>query len=301
MLDIFHRYFTANKILGSLIDFVLPKLIKEFQSEFCRFADCGAGIGHTSLHYQKLLMQNLSFDIQNHALISCYEPLPENFVQLVKLSNNNSIFKLNQCAVSDFVGKSGFQIPNRCSVDNQYWINGTSYNGFLSDCVSNDHIIVDTIRLENEDCLPFHFVKLDLQGGELKAIKGLGNNLHDVKLLCVETQLLHSDSTIDFLNKSGFITFFDRLAFGFSQKIDKVPVDRLGELGIIIDENHHGEDFASYCLGHVREYSSLIDSNTLVLKKHVSDALSNLGVNYMQTDIIAFNKNIFSSVMRYFL
>jgi len=289
MLISLHCYFEHNKIPCSIIDLVLPKLIKEFQGEFCRFADCGAGVGHTALFYEKLLKNNLSDEIINKAIIECYEPLVENFKQLVILTGCRSIFKLHQTAVSNFVGSSNFIIPSRCKVDYFDWVVGTSFNGFLHDRSFNETILVNVIKLENENS--FDFLKLDLQGGEYKAINGLGTKLNDVKLLYVEHQLLHNDLSINYLNNAGFVMFFDKLQFSFNNTVDKIPVGALNDLGVIVEQNHHMKS-PSYCIGYFNSYHSLIDSDTMMLNQNTINGLREIGVNYMQTDVLAFNRRL---------
>lgn len=302
MLTLAHAYLDTGRFKGSLLPFVLSRLTADLDAEFCRFADCGAGIGHTSQAYASLLDKHLSDEAKADALLACFEPLPENFQQLQKNVTSQGFVKLHQEAVSNVAGSVDFYVPSRMGSGSTGWTEGTSYGGSLQKKSASERVTVDAVRLEDAYREPFDFVKLDLQGGELKAIQGLGNLLPLVKLLYVETQLLSRDTTTDYLNKNGFITLFDDIQFGLKAGTAAIPHGVLQSLGIRLTRTHlpTTSGFPLICWGHFAPDADLFDAATLSFKPAVVQKLLDAGVNYMQTDVLAINPSIFPQVLRYF-
>jgi len=79
MILALHNAFAAGRIKGSGLDYLLPVLTSKLQDRFCRFVDGGAGVGSTGKTYDRILTECLSEKNQQHAKITCYEPLEENF------------------------------------------------------------------------------------------------------------------------------------------------------------------------------------------------------------------------------
>lgn len=294
-----HQLFDSSSLTKNAIDFILPKLIKVFQKNFSVFADCGAGVGYTSGQYRDFLYQNLHESCISEAQVYCYEPLPENYSVIIKKLGGDSIFKLRNVAVSNDCSKAKFSVPCRMHGNASDWSEGTSYGGKLDNTVSSgDFIEVPTVRLEDEIDGCFDFIKLDLQGGEYKALVGLGQKISQVKLFQVEFQLLWDDMSADYLRQSGFITFFDRLQFGLNTNILEVPFKQLSEIGLVVDRVKVPDGYGIPLIfwGHFSKYNGIIDEVTLSLRSEKRDALKKIGVNYMQTDILSFNASIFPTV-----
>jgi len=55
--------YIKSRGLSDNINYILPKMIHFYQRDFCRFADCGAGVGCTSINYSNILKKNLSEDV----------------------------------------------------------------------------------------------------------------------------------------------------------------------------------------------------------------------------------------------
>jgi hypothetical protein len=184
------------------------------------------------------------------------------------------------------------------------WTQGTSYNGYISESTDgSEQIAVPTVRLQDEDTERFDFVKLDLQGGERKALLGLGPKLKHTKLLYVEHQLLENRGGVTLLRDRGFLLFFDKLQFGFSG--NAVPVSALERLGIATESiwTNFGNGGESVCFGHFSKTIDLIDPNALSLRSEIAEKLREIGAHYVQTDVLAVHPGVassfFDSVARY--
>jgi len=287
---------TGNR--ESLLDTLLPNAIREFGPEFSRFADCGAGVGETSVIYSALLEKHL-LETDNHNFsVVCFEPLPENIYQLKKASQKHAGISVRPVAVSNFNGKSTFSIPSRMSsVENEAWIPGTSFDGHLGQSGS-EAIEVDVIRLDEEDS--FDFLKLDLQGGELAALHGLGKKLREVKVAYAETQLLSKSDTVNFLRDNGFVCFFDRLQFGFHNSISWIALERLDALGLKISHFNLPAKFGIpfYCVGYFDSSKDPVDTDGN-LHANVLNDLTGIGLEYLQTDVLAINSAVASRLLKY--
>jgi hypothetical protein len=94
MLLSLHRAFADNRIPDHAIDFILPIITKNLSNEFCRFIDGGSYIGWCALKYSQILKSNLTSDAIADAVITCYEPLPQNFFALSKRLADINIINL---------------------------------------------------------------------------------------------------------------------------------------------------------------------------------------------------------------
>lgn len=287
-------YLSLAPLIARGLD-VLPELLQalatKLGSDFSVAADCGAGIGGTSTAFLQALKAGAT-----SPRVYCYEPLPENVAVLQTRLGDDSAFVVRPVAVSDEAGEARFSVPSRVPNDWGDWKAGTSYNGFLADPSQwHEQITVPTVRLADEGVDRFDFVKLDLQGGELKAIKGLADKLRYTKLLYVEAQLLEPAESVTFLRRHGFIILFDKIQFGITGR--KIDARRLASFGIILDHLHilpvgDGEVAA---FGYLAD-SGILDLNTLSIKASVVKELRELGLNYIQTDALAIHPNVASIV-----
>ena len=165
-----HPYFSrtirdGRVASGELLPHVLRSFASKFGKGFSIFADCGAGIGDTTLEYGEIIPPG--------GRIFSYEPLPENLRVLEKRLQVDERFCLRPVAVSDVNGEAHFSVPSRLQSNMGSWTEGTSYNGYLSESADgSEKIAVPTVRLQDEDPERFDVVKLDLQGGEHKALLG---------------------------------------------------------------------------------------------------------------------------------
>ena len=286
---------SRSELSSAFIDKTLPYFVRELGCEFSRFADCGAGVGSSAINYASILKEHLPKKC-NNAQVYCYEPLPENFAMLERRLGNNPIFSLKKVAVSDFTGQSNFHVPSRMK-GGDTWVAGTSYGGSLEEKAFGDNVVVPTVRLDQETNGSFDFIKVDLQGGELRALKGLGEKIKDVKLIYSETQLLKDSSeVVDFLQNNGFIVFYDLLQFGFKDPQAYVDVDSLKELGLCVSTLRvpTSDGFPLILWGHFDRAKGPKLNRSGQLEDDVKKFFVKAGLNYLQTDIIAVNVNNFN-------
>lgn len=292
MLLAFHNAFASSRVEGNAIDFILPAMTKKLQKDFRHYVDGGAGIGHTGLEYNRILESCLEDENKADARITCYEPLSENFTEMTKRLTDTQRFDLRKLAVSSANKPTKFIVPHRQTAESEAWGRGTSYNGFIDNGTPHsgyETIEVDMVRLEDNLNTAPDFVKLDLQGGELEAIKGLGNMLADVKVLYIETQLLGNEQACQYLADHGFMISFDKFQFGLLAKTTQVPIKQLRKLGIVIDRlfppNRTGMPLIIF--GYLEAGRDLFDGYSF--SQDTKDSLKKLGVEYFQTDAICIN------------
>lgn len=171
-----------------------------------RFCDIGANIGNHSSFFEKLGSTGWAF-----------QPSRKNFELLKK---NAPSFNLYNIALSDNVGVEKFvTYESSCGNSNllsnfnnktQNWGNGIEYEEVKVDMLDKFNIIAPT------------FIKIDVEGAELKVLNGSKNTLRKYKPnICIE---LHTDEN---LINSGFQytrkdvdTFFEKIGYQKKQSFD---------------------------------------------------------------------------------
>ena len=288
-----HNAFASGRIKGNALDTLLPRFVDAMQEDLCRFVDGGAGIGHTALAYQRILNDRLRPELRERARIHCYEPLEENFLEMSGRLGDGAEFVRRQCAVTNENGRMTFVVPSRLQGDSEQWGNGTSYNGFVlpEGGTSGQYETIDvaTVRLEDDLDGPVDFVKLDLQGGELEAAKGLGALLGQAKLLYTECQLMSNEGSSEFLADEGYIVLLDQFQFGLQPAARTAPVAELKELGIAINRIHlpSAAGIPLIFWGYLEDGRELFDGYRF--SAEVREQLRALGIDYFQSDALCIN------------
>lgn len=271
-----------NSIFGDIFTSVCEKHSNIIQN----VADGGAGVGDSAIFYDSILSK-----FSDTYSIYCYEPLSSNFTVLNRRIDSKHIIAKN-IALSDKNELAIFSVP-RTIKDNEsfrFWEPGTSYCGLLREkpCdIHEFHTEIPTMRLDSEDIV-FDFIKLDLQGGEYKALLGLGDRLSKSKLLYIEHRLdIQQINILKLLREYNFSLFFDAMQIGFDPKVN-INAHKLNQLGleiIYISYNPYyfkmkmKEQFFDIAGGYLPR-PDIIET----LKKHY-------GMIYAQTDVIAVNNN----------
>ncbi|MDJ0929225.1 MAG: FkbM family methyltransferase [Gammaproteobacteria bacterium] len=301
MLLALHDAIAVSRLKSSGLDYLLPRLVAKLQSQFCRFVDVGAGVGTTALEYHEILKQSLGTGFLRHlrgdgprASITCYEPLPENFAELSKRLAGLRECRLREAAAWNENGTEMFTVPNRQTAAAETWGVGTSWEGTILPNKRKrrkyESVEVRTVRLEDDlDEVP-DFVKLDLQGGEMPAIEGLGDMLDDIKLLYVETQLMKQEPTCQFLADNGFVVMYDKYQAALSHGVTRIPAQALRDLGIVIDDIVFvpGTSEPPVMWGHFTTGQALLDGYSIA--PAARDALWDLGISYVQVDALCINR-----------
>ena len=162
--------------------------------------------------------------------VHCFEPDKDNFRHLAETIGNRTNVTLNNMAVGDYTGESELYISHRLNVDHRTY-EPEKYEYVYS---------IQMIRID--DYIPHgkkvNFIKMDIQGGEYKALLGMTNTLGSNPNIAVLTEFAPSffkrdagiepDAFIDFFINSGF-----RL---FSLKNKELQPFKLRDASMMFDE-----------------------------------------------------------------
>lgn len=279
----------------NVFDDVFNSIVKYDPTFIKTVADCGAGVGDTTLLYESILSRH-----SDGFHIVSYEPMPVNYKILVERTQGKKNITTKNMAVYKNTGSSLFSVPYTVK-DNEsfhFWLPGTSYAGFIKEKPNKEHecyFDVPTIKLKDESII-FDFIKLDLQGGEHDALLGLEDNISQSKLLYIEHRLDvdAEKNTIDLLNNYNFSYFFDSMQAGFDHK-KNIKSHDLKELGLeIIYISYNPYYFKikinEAFLDPARNYLPRLDYIHLLKQKY--------GMIYAQTDIIAIH-NEYKDILKY--
>lgn len=159
------------------------------------FVDIGAYCGYYSLIAAKL--------VGEEGKVFAFEPHPDNYKMLIRtISFNklNNIVPINK-AVSDKTGKTKLFLDT-CG---QHTI---IYNNVLR----KKYLEVETINLDRffeENKISPDIIKMDIEGAELLALKGMQRTLKESKNLKLFIELTHNEQKVKtFLVEKGFKYFF---------------------------------------------------------------------------------------------
>jgi len=169
--------------------------------------DGGAGFGHTALKMCSYLNENEK--------VLAFEPFPGNhrfFEKPEFLKAANGQVELVKKAISNEKGQFTLAVSSIVEEGSRWGATGKSgYSsaGRLDDrAPQGQHdCLVECVRLEDEipQDTKIGFIKLDLQGGELNALKGLGSRLADIPLMWIE--FMGQADLYKYLTQKGFILF----------------------------------------------------------------------------------------------
>lgn len=223
------------------------ELMKRLFTKKTKFIDIGAHIG-----YYSLLCASASPDCR----IISLEPEPENFQILQKniSANNMKNISAYNIAVSDKTSKADFFIgPSGNSGDNRFFsddfrVNDQERKKINVECVKLDELLIENMMKPD-------MIKMDIQGGEMLALKGMTETLnHDQLVLFTEFWpkgiLSNGSSPQDFLNlinSKGFEIY----ELNKEKKIlEKKPFEQLIEENLRIDNPLAQTDLL--CLKNIR-------------------------------------------------
>lgn len=199
--------------------------------------DGGAGWGATA----SVIAQHLT----PRGRVFAFEPFPGNHQFFESADPRITLVK---AAISDSAGQKEFVVPSVVGPNDQWaqkGLVGYSSLGHLGDGDSlkrklkaaagrllssrpdkgGQTFLVECVRLdESVDEASIDFVKLDLQGGEFRALKGLGKKLAETDLLWIE--FTGDRQVMDHLIDNGFLLFDTNYLCPSSSK------SRLGEYGL---------------------------------------------------------------------
>jgi FkbM family methyltransferase len=167
---------------------------KLLRDEAAVIFDVGAQNGDTTVKYAELFPT---------AKIYAFEPSPSNFQDAaLKLCDVSGRVHLSKCAISDRIGEIKFHLNSHSGThsilpigDVQYWREPASNVDVISVPCRTVDSIVEEERLDQIDIL-----KMDIQGGELAALKGARKSLEagriNIIVAEVEFQPLYSEQPL---------------------------------------------------------------------------------------------------------
>jgi FkbM family methyltransferase len=199
------------------VSFVLSETSKYFNLDDINFIfDIGSLNGIESVYFSQFLPE---------CKIYSFEANPNSCLLIQENQKHYSnTFCINK-AVSNYIGKSNFYLTH----DN---IGASSLLKPLGGLAGNTYskIEVDVITIENfceQNNIPkIDILWMDLQGNELNALKGMGEMLHNVKMICTEVGLKpyyenHTlyDEIVDYLKMYNFEVSLEDYPFDYPRDI----------------------------------------------------------------------------------
>ena len=174
--------------------------------------DGGAGLGETA----EKIFKNLP---QDDVKVLAFEPNPNNIAEF-KFSDPR--LTIVDAALGARRATARFHVAattQRQSETNPYLVPGTSFVGKLVDEAASfdkgDQYEVQVVRMDDSlrenGCSGAQFIKLDLLGGELDALKGLGDMLGDVHWMWIEYG--GQPELLELLIERGFVLFDTQYLF----------------------------------------------------------------------------------------
>lgn len=167
--------------------------------------DGGAGLGETA---KKIMTGAGGHPVE----VVAYEPNPSNVEKFIYKADR---VRLVPAALGDQNGKASFLVTDTTKETNHaaFMEKDTSFVGKLASASDVEQagarFDVDVVRMDdNLSSLGVdaaHFVKLDLQGGELPALKGMGDLIDGVHWMWIEYG--GQAGLLDFLREKGFVLF----------------------------------------------------------------------------------------------
>src|SRR5215467_4237181 len=145
-------------------------LIRAFLKPGMNVIDIGANIGEYSL-----LLADL---VGPGGRVIAVEPEPENFALLSKAVKHLTRVQVIQAAASEIRGKLNLFLSEKLNVDHRTYDDGEGRHGLEVDAIALDDHVPVGFRID--------FIKIDIQGAELSALKGAERILcdnHDIKIL----------------------------------------------------------------------------------------------------------------------
>lgn len=156
---------------------MLQRAIRDFVRPGMTVYDVGAHIGYWSLCFSRT--------VGSVGRVFSFEPLPQNFLRFqmnIGLNGLQSIVCAMALAASDENGVARFQVHTGSSMGKL-----TGVHGRDSTCLAE--IVVSTQRLDAFVYDDYHpppaLIKMDIEGGELKAIPGMECILEEARPICL--------------------------------------------------------------------------------------------------------------------
>jgi FkbM family methyltransferase len=172
--------------------------------------DVGAYVGEVTKIYKKIFPSSI---------IYCFEPFPDSFQKLKRLSVNKFI-RPQQIAISDHVNKTKLYV-NVDTTCNSFFPRPKDGMKYYSHKAKNiGEIEVETITIDDfcstKKIKKIDILKLDVEGAEKKALKGASDKLSKYAIYLIYTEVMfttHYEGGCMFCELASFLKQYDYTLF----------------------------------------------------------------------------------------
>ena len=127
--------------------------------------------------------------------IHSFEPSPSAFNRLSAIIGKDSLWNAEQCGVGQHPGTLELNVSKADVFSSFKALNDfgqTSQNAKVVDTVKAKVVRLDDYLTKNPELMGRPYLKIDTQGFEREVLEGLGNMLHEMVAIQVETSLINS-------------------------------------------------------------------------------------------------------------
>jgi FkbM family methyltransferase len=187
--------------------FAKQKMILASIAQDCKtIFDVGANSGSISLKYHQLFP---------NAKIHCFEPFPDSFKNLEEKALKTDALLANKIAVSNNAGTSTFYVNGKTATNSLLARPKKGKRYYPANAETEHKIEVNTSTLNlytaRQNIEHIDILKLDIQGGELNALKGAEDLLNTDSISIIYTEVMyiaHYDKSPLFHDIASFLAGF---------------------------------------------------------------------------------------------